>query len=418
MIALANAAVPEQIHIAYTGVVGQLSVDFVSSGSGSGSIAWGTTKGSLTSTNTTTSFSYPTIGYLHQGLMTFDVTVGQKAYYQVSAAGESSAVFEVTPVVGAVERFAVFGDFGLKNDVCMNDLIQEAAAGSFDSVLHAGDWAYNFEQDTGCGATSCVGNSFMNLMQGYAAVVPVMPAAGNHEACGACPASPINPDTKGNFSEYRSRLHSVTLFAGANAGTNNNIYYSFNQGITHFIVFSAEAYIYAVDQTFLANQLAFMAKDLAAVDRKVTPWVVAIVHKDWTMEAAAFKDFAPILEKGGVDILFCGHVHNYRRYAPYDSVTGTVDSASVSADGKTYTNPKYMAVIVTGASGDREDDSKCGTDGSPSLTCTQNYGYLIFTPVNGTVATSSFHTVKADGPGPNNFSDDVTIITDHRVSSL
>ena len=53
-------------------------------------------------------------------------------------------------------------------------------AGSFDSVLHAGDWAYNFEQDTGCGATSCVGNSFMNLMQGYAAVVPVMPAAGNH----------------------------------------------------------------------------------------------------------------------------------------------------------------------------------------------------------------------------------------------
>jgi hypothetical protein len=77
-----------------------------------------------------------------------------------------------------------------------------------------------------------------------------------------------------------------------------------------------------------------------------------------------------------------------------------------------------MVVIVTGASGDREDDSKCGTDGSPSLTCTQNYGYLIFTPVNGTVATSSFHTVKADGPGPNNFSDDVTIITDHRVSSL
>jgi hypothetical protein len=51
-----------------------------------------------------------------------------------------------------------------------------------------------------------------------------------------------------------------------------------------------------------------MTKDLAAVDRKVTPWVVALVHKDWTMEAAAFNDFAPILEKGGVDILFCGHV--------------------------------------------------------------------------------------------------------------
>ena len=128
------------------------------------------------------------------------------------------------------------------------------------------------------------------------------------EACGGCPASPINPDTKGNFSEYRSRLHSVTLFAGANSGSNSNIYYSFNQGLTHFIVFSAEAYIYAVDKTFIANQLAFMKKDLAAVNRKITPWVVALVHKDWTMETAAFNDFSPILEKGGVDILFCGHV--------------------------------------------------------------------------------------------------------------
>jgi acid phosphatase type 7 len=240
--------------------------------------------------------------------MTFDVTEGQKAYYQVTANGEQSAVFEVTPVVGPTEKFAVFGDFGFANDICMNDLIQEAAAGTYNSVLHVGDWAYNFEQDTGCGAVSCVGNNFMNLMQGYASIAPVMPAAGNHEACGGCPASPINPDTKGNFSEYRSRLHSVSLFAGANAGSNNNIYYSFNQGITHFIVFSAEAYIYAVDKTFLSNQLAFMTKDLAAVDRKVTPWVVALVHKDWTMEADAFKDFAPILDKGGVDILFCGHV--------------------------------------------------------------------------------------------------------------
>jgi hypothetical protein len=102
----------------------------------------------------------------------------------------------------------------------------------------------------------------------------------------------------------------VTLFAGANSGSNSNIYYSFNQGLTHFIVFSAEAYIYAVDKTFLANQLAFMTKDLAAVNRKITPWVVALVHKDWTMEAAAFNDFSPILDKGGVDILFCGHVSN------------------------------------------------------------------------------------------------------------
>lgn len=119
------------------------------------------------------------------------------------------------PARGANERFAVFGDFGLANDECMTDLISEAAKGTFDSVLHVGDWAcvgergsatratrsvfarswcnqtrlrvlkhahplppihsYNFET-----AASIVGNSFMTLMQGYAATKPVMPSEGNH----------------------------------------------------------------------------------------------------------------------------------------------------------------------------------------------------------------------------------------------
>lgn len=76
----------------------------------------------------------------------------------------------------------------------------------------------------------------------------------------------------------------MTLYAGANSGSSSNIFYSFTQGLTHFIVFSAEAYAYNSGASFLANQLAFMKADLAAVNRSVTPWVVALVHKDWTME--------------------------------------------------------------------------------------------------------------------------------------
>ena len=34
---------------------------------------------------------------------------------------------------GSQEKFAIFGDFGLRNDKCMADLIAEAAKGSFDS---------------------------------------------------------------------------------------------------------------------------------------------------------------------------------------------------------------------------------------------------------------------------------------------
>jgi hypothetical protein len=40
---------------------------------------------------------------------------------------------------------------------------------------------------------------------------------------------------------------------------------------------------------------------------------VALVHKDWTMQANAYADFNNVLESGGVDLLFCGHVHYYNR---------------------------------------------------------------------------------------------------------
>ena len=92
---------------------------------------------------------------------------------------------------------------------------------------------------------------------------------------------PELPYSAGNFTEYQLRFHATSLYAGARSGSGNNRYYSFNQGMTHFLVFSAEAYVYKRDAGFLANQLAFMAADLAAVDRSVTPWVVALVHKDW-----------------------------------------------------------------------------------------------------------------------------------------
>lgn len=148
----------------------------------------------------------------------------------------------------------------------------------------------------------------MNEIQPYAAVMPVMPAEGNHESCGFCPGvAALDPYTAGNFTQYKARFHSVSLYAGADSGTNNNRYYSFDVGITHYIVFSGEAYIYAVSPVFLANQLAFMEADLAKVDRSVTPWVVALVHKDFSMwDAKAEADFSPLLEKAGVDVLFCG----------------------------------------------------------------------------------------------------------------
>ena len=241
-----------------------------------------------------------------------------------------------------------------------------------------------------------------------------------------------------------------------NSNTGNNRYYSFNRGFTHFLVFTAESYVCAcelmrslgcmrararararervatprpspsdtlradsVDSGFNTNQLNFMKADLAAVDRSVTPWVVALVHKDYSMQPNAYKDFSPVLESMGVDVLFCGcvrapsraarlehprralrsrrmptlplfalppsplvstlnppllsHVHYYNRFRPYDAVTGAIDKASISADGSTYSNPKYMTTIVSGGAGNREDESHY-VKADPSYTGVENYG--------------------------------------------
>jgi hypothetical protein len=64
---------------------------------------------------------------------------------------------------------------------------------------------------------------------------------------------------------------------------------------------------------------------------------------------------------------------------------------------------------VTGASGDVEKDDKY-TKESPSFTGSENYGWGIFQPLNATHATWNFHTVAADGPGPKNYSDSLTIV--------
>jgi len=99
------------------------------------------------------------------------------------------------------------------------------------------------------------------------------------------------------------------MYAGANSGSNSNRFYSFSRGMAHYVVLTAEAYLYARTPAFLANQLAWLQADLAAVDRRATPWIVVLAHKDWTMATEAFQAFQPLLDAARVDLLFCGHVH-------------------------------------------------------------------------------------------------------------
>ena len=70
-------------------------------------------------------------------------------------------------------------------------------------------------------------------------------------------------------------------------------------------------------QTWLDN-------DLARVNRKQTPWIIAALHAPWyNSNSAHYKENEPqrlkyeqILYKSGVDVALNGHVHSYERSYP------------------------------------------------------------------------------------------------------
>ena len=98
----ALAAGPEQVHIAYTGVLGQLSVDFVcAAASGAGSVGYSIDGKKTWVMANATHFTYATIGELQQALIAPAWTPAPGAvlsYYCMCANGSKSGDFDVTPV--------------------------------------------------------------------------------------------------------------------------------------------------------------------------------------------------------------------------------------------------------------------------------------------------------------------------------
>ncbi len=137
--ATAVAATIEQVHITYatTSGPGAIAVDFVSTiADGMAQVSYD--NGGTWITAPTSSFNYPTIGWMHQAVMnTTAATVGQEVIYRVGSSAEWSSEFTITPRPkrDVQEIYCVFGDFGAANDVSMPGLIADAKAGVFDSVL-------------------------------------------------------------------------------------------------------------------------------------------------------------------------------------------------------------------------------------------------------------------------------------------
>jgi hypothetical protein len=147
--------------------------------------------------------------------------------------------------------YAVYGDLGYVNDNSIAQLTAEVEDGIFQQVLHVGDFAYNFEDSNGT-----VGDNFMKQIEPVAASAPYMITAGNHEA-------------HNNFSQYNNRFAAVTKGLAASSGSPTNLWYSWNQEYTHFVVIDTEMYNYSYSSVEVSNAIKWLENDLIAPTNSV-----------------------------------------------------------------------------------------------------------------------------------------------------
>jgi hypothetical protein len=153
-------------------------------------------------------------------------------------------------------------------------------------------------------------------------------------------------------------------------------WYSFNAGPVHMITLNSfNAYGAASAQ----NQ--WLKRDLAAIDRSVTPWVIVQLHAPWYNSNKAHTNdgqlmritLEPELHAAKVAAVFAGHVHAYERSVPaYD--------LKPAADGATY--------ITIGDGGNREGLYTTWLNPQPAWSAQRisQYGHGEITFVNATHA--------------------------------
>jgi len=185
----------------------------------------------------------------------------------------------------------------------------------------------------------------------------------------------------------------------AQSGGLENFWYSWDHGMVHFIQFNTETdFPNAPDLPggsgdedagpFAADgvQLAWLKNDLASVDRKKTPWVIAGGHRPWYVSQSECTDcqnaFEPLLLEYGVDLVLHGHKHFYERQSAIDN----------GAAQEIYNNPTAPWYIVNGAAGHYD-----GLD-VPTLPLVSTsrklidtvYGWSLFTVHNCTHLTTEY----------------------------
>ncbi|KAG8388806.1 hypothetical protein BUALT_Bualt02G0163400 [Buddleja alternifolia] len=333
-------------------------------------------------------FGWHDPGYIHSAIMTalHPSTTYSYKYGSDSAGWSNQIKFKTPPAGGSDElKFVAYGDMGKAPlDSSVEHFIQPGSvtvikaigeeivsSRGLDSIFHIGDISY---------ATGFLveWDFFLHLITPLASQLPYMTAIGNHERDYIDSGSVyITPDSGGECGvPYETYFPMPTP-------AKDKPWYSIEQGSVHFTVISTE-HNWSVN----SEQYEWMNNDMAAVDRKRTPWLIFTGHRPMYSSSPGLpilpsvdNDFVdavePLLLANKVDLALFGHVHNYERscavYKQECKAMPRKDENGIDTyDNTNYTAPVYAVIGMAGF----KLDSFATNVNSWSLARISKFGYI------------------------------------------
>ncbi|OEL25770.1 Purple acid phosphatase 22 [Dichanthelium oligosanthes] len=292
---------PQQVHISAVGAHGMRITWVTDDRSAPSVVEYGTSPGkyvpSETGYHTTYQFLSYTSGAIHC------VTIGPLVpsttyYYRCGMAGDEFSLR--TPPATLPVEFVIIGDVG-QTEWTASTLSQISAA-DHDVLLLPGDLSYADGQQP-------LWDSWGRLVQPLASARPWMVTEGNHEK-----ETQREPELR-RFVAYDARWR----MPHEESGSRSNLYYSFDAagGAAHVVMLGSYA-----DSHEGSEQHSWLRSDLAAVDRRRTPWLLVLMHVPWYNTNRAHQGEAEsmrrametLLYEARVDVVFASHVHAYERF--------------------------------------------------------------------------------------------------------
>lgn len=219
--------------------------------------------------------------------------------YIVEACGSVTGArqFRSAELTNKATHFTAMGDFGTGgSDQARVLALLGRATRHGELLLTLGDNAYS------SGTDAEFQSNMFTPMAALLRETPLFTAPGNHE-----------------YESPGAQPYLDNFYLPANNPERTEFYYSFDWGPVHFVSLDSSCAIGLIGPCDRNHQLAWLEDDLSA---STQPWkVVFFHHPPWSSgehgsQLTMRRDYGPLFEAQGVDLVLTGHDHNYERSLP------------------------------------------------------------------------------------------------------